>query len=179
MRLPIALLALLALPASAPAATVGLEGTQLVYRTDAGERADVFVSQGGDGLIRFDGPVQRSGPGCTGTDRIECAEAGVTGVAVITGDGNDRVSAYTLVPVALTLGAGDDEFAAQSSAAVTVDAGLGNDSGLSQARTASLAGGEGDDRLTLETQDFMRAPLVLDGGAGDASRRARAARRAA
>lgn len=170
MRLPVTvLLALLALPAAAHAGSVGLEGTQLVFRSDPGEPVKLFAGQVEVGRFVFAGPGHRAGPGCTSPqpDQIECPEAGVTGVSVVTGDGADSVSVFARVPVTLSLAGGDDEFVAQSSGAVAVDAGPGNDRGLSEARSVSLVGGEGDDRLELETYDFMEAPVVLDGGPGD------------
>ena len=165
MRLPIAVLLLLALPAPASAGVVGLEGTQLVFRADPGERARLADMHRAGGKLVVTGE-HRTGPGCTLTHQIECPAAGVTGVTVHTGARDDRVSLFVGVPVTLSLGAGDDRFFAQA-AAVAVDAGPGNDRDYSQARTATLVGGEGDDRLELETYDAMAAPVVLDGGAGD------------
>ncbi|MDA0182454.1 hypothetical protein OJ997_19250 [Solirubrobacter phytolaccae] len=165
MRLPVALfVALLALPASAQAGVVGLEGTQLVLRADPGEQVRVGILQPSGGQIRFTG-TPRVGAGCVAADgEVACPETGVTGVVVQTGDGDDRVSSFINVPLTLTLGGGDDVFFAQASAA-TVDAGPGNDRGYSQARSANVVGGAGDDRLELETNGL--GPLRLDGGAGD------------
>src|SRR5690348_9332572 len=100
MRLPLALtLALFGLPAAADAATVGLEGTQLVLRGAPQEQVRVGVLQPQGGKIVFAGRTLQPGPGCaTAGGGVECPEAGVTGVAVSTGDANDRVSVYTRVP---------------------------------------------------------------------------------
>ncbi len=46
MRLPMVLvLAALALPATAHAGTIGLEGAELVYRSDPGEVDDLLITQ--------------------------------------------------------------------------------------------------------------------------------------
>src|SRR5690349_15589211 len=99
MRLPVlfVLTAALAVPASAQAATVGLEGTELVYRGGPGE-VDDFVAQPGDpseapAKLYFTerGARITAGPGCEqprGTP--VCSLAGVTAIRVLAGDGDDR-----------------------------------------------------------------------------------------
>lgn len=169
MRLPIAVLALLALPATAQAGVVGLEGTQLVFRADPGER--VVLISGFDARKRlfFDAKGLRPGPGCAAAadGDVQCHPDGVTGVAIVTGDGDDTVAYWGALPVTLALGGGDDRFHAQSQA-VAVDAGPGADRGIvDSAPRVTLAGGDGDDRLDLYVGDRYRGPMALDGGAGN------------
>ncbi|RKQ88013.1 hypothetical protein C8N24_6049 [Solirubrobacter pauli] len=167
MRLPIAVLALLALPASAQAGVVGLEGTQLVYRSDPGEEVKLLSGYNGDGVFFFSGRGVRPGPGCGGTEGdVECPPAGVAGVTLVTGDGNDTVAYFGHLTVTMTLGAGSDRFHGQAQA-VVADLGPGNDVGLAETTQASVVGGEGDDQLDLYVEDFHKGPSTLDGGAGD------------
>lgn len=170
MRLPVAvLIALLTLPASAQAGTVALEGTLLVFRADPGER--VVLASGLDSRKRvfFDAKGVRPGPGCAAAadGDVECPPEGVTGVAIVTGDGNDAVAYWGALPVTLTLAGGDDTFHAQSQA-VAVDAGPGADRGVvDSAPQVALAGGDGDDRLDVYVGDRYRGPMALDGGPGN------------
>lgn len=168
MRLPIAVLvASLALPASAPAGVVGLEGTQLVFRADAGERVRLISGFDAREMYFFHGQGVRPGPACVAVkDGAQCPPAGVTGVAILTGDADDTVAYWGGGPVSMALGAGNDSFHGQAEA-VTADGGPGDDLGLVEGMQLSAVGGEGDDELRLHTSDGSRGPLALDGGAGD------------
>lgn len=168
MRLPAAvLIALLALPASAQAGVVGLEGTQLVFRTDPGEQVKLLSGFNGDKVFFFSGRGVRPGPGCGGAEGdVQCPPAGVTGVTFVTGDGDDTVGYFGSGAVTMALGAGDDRFHGQAQA-VAVDTGPGNDVGLVEARQARVVGGDGDDQLDFYVDDFNTGLSTLDGGLGN------------
>src|SRR5688500_7177660 len=98
MRLPVAVFAaLLALPASAQAGVVAVEGTQIVYRADPGADDNViFTEREDDGVVKvtpLNGKV-RLGPGCAERPLgNECPTAGMAGLTVFSGDGTDHVEA--------------------------------------------------------------------------------------
>lgn len=169
MRLVIVVLAaLLVLPASARAGVIALEGTQLVYRGDPGVADKLIFSEGDDALLVNPlGAPLRIGAGC-GDSRlgVQCPLAGVAGLTVFAGDGDDDVQAFTRLPVTLDLGDGDDHFDA-SGTAVTVLGGAGKDQGIVSADRAAIAGGDGNDGFEVEGSDRSSGPYALDGGPGD------------
>ncbi|RKQ88010.1 hypothetical protein C8N24_6046 [Solirubrobacter pauli] len=151
MRLLAFLLVLLAVPATASAAeTIGIEGTELVYRTDpAADDHGTFLLMEGDTkdeLFVIGGGVT-PGPGCEGVE-ISCSVAGITAVRVIGGSGDENVEVRGPWPVIADLGAGDDLFSATAPNAV-------------------IAGGPGDDRLDVYNEAAAPGPFQVDGGVGD------------
>ncbi|HYI18426.1 MAG TPA: calcium-binding protein [Solirubrobacteraceae bacterium] len=157
IRLALALAAATALiaPAAAPAATIGYEGTTLVYRAAPGEQNRVIVDGfGGDAEVSLsDSGVPRTFP----ADKCSTVgdDYGVT--CVLLGD------------VRVELGDGDDEgsfgLLAPGAPRYVLDGGPGADTlkGMrADVGAATLAGGDGDDVLT----SFERGE-TLDGGAGD------------
>lgn len=172
----------------APTATVGREGTELVYRAAPGQE-DRVVFAGPKGTVEVFGPAARvsAGPGCDATRRgVRCSTAGITAIRILAADGNDDVSTEVDLPVVVDLGPGNDRFegsakalaltggdgddeALFSSCAGTIDVGAGNDivDALAFDLTGPLqvVGGEGDDRLWLDGE--TGAGTALDGGAGD------------
>ena len=94
-RLPFAVfIATLAVPASAEAGTLALEGTELVYRASPGAE-DVFAARQEAGRLTFEGlegstPDLTPGTGCERAGRtVRCSLAQVTAVRVLAGDGDD------------------------------------------------------------------------------------------
>ncbi len=198
MRLPLAVavaLAALVAPASADAGLAAREGTEIVYRSDPGEK-DFFFAEAVEGTLHFRGPYARvtAGPGCSG-EPVTCSLDGITAIRVLAADGDDNVSVSGVVPVVADLGAGADEFIVGSQAGypatlmlalgegddsaevlaanVTVDAGPGNDridasvdQTLETTGPARVEGGDGDDTVYL---DGRTPGIVLSGGGGDDS----------
>lgn len=172
--LPLAALAtMLLMPAPARAATVGLEGTELVYRGGPGE-VDDFVAQPGDpsevpARLWFTvrgGPIT-AGPGCErrGGSPV-CSLAGVTAIRVLAGDGDDRPWVLSDIPVAIDLGPGDDDFRGRASV-LTLTAGEGNDLVDAETGGGTLDLGPGDDRAPVSTASVYAGPLHVEGGDGD------------
>lgn len=157
MRLPITvLLALLALPASAQAATVGVEGTELVYRADPGTADRVTVGARSDTVSVRAVAGAVAGPGCTNdtSQLLRCPAAGVTAIRVLAGDGDDRVDVLeTKLPVTADLGPGDD-------AAYVVEGGA----------QIALLGSDGDDEFGVGPAsgpvDIVCGPGADDWSAG-------------
>jgi hypothetical protein len=171
MRLPIAaLLALLAVPATAYAGTIGLENGELVYRADPGRADQLIFTDGEPGVLSVNplGDKLQLGPGCAEQDLgIQCPTAGVTGLTVIADDGRDDIQVFAALPLTVYLGAGDDGFDISGPPRVTLDAGPGKDSGAVAADAANIIGGEGDDGIELEGYDRSPGPYTVYGGPGD------------
>jgi Ca2+-binding RTX toxin-like protein len=176
-RLALAALTLLAVvPASAPAATVSREGSEIVFRSGPGE-ADGFRMDASakDSRVRFsdshgDASTISPGAGCAkegvrpgptpgsylaSADAI-CDSAGVTLVRILTGDGNDAFYVAGALPVDLDLGPGDDRV---STGGGQDDA--GNDR-LPTLPAATVTGGDGNDLL-----DIGARTAKVSGGAGN------------
>ncbi|MDA0182455.1 hypothetical protein OJ997_19255 [Solirubrobacter phytolaccae] len=168
MRALLVVAAVLAFPAAAHAGVVGLEGTQIVFRAEPGERLELRADGSVSDIQYFHAEGVRPGPGCERVedDEVSCRPDGVTGVTIFGGDQADRVSTRVPLPLTLALGAGNDDFSVVG-ATVTVDAGPGNDVGGVAGSRVSIVGGEGDDTLSLERSGRTVGPFVLDGGAGD------------
>lgn len=140
------LLALLVAPTSAQAATLGREGTELVYRSAPGQ-AELHMLIEEDGELLMLGGDVTPGEGCNGVE-VSCPLAGVTGLRVFLGDGDDRFDVRASLPVMVDGGPGADDI------------------GLSDTTRGPvlLSGGPGDDTLVMEG----RFPgITLDGGDGD------------
>jgi Ca2+-binding RTX toxin-like protein len=144
--------------------TVGGNGPVLTYTGDAsGNHAD--FKDFGDGLIRVensasDGPYSGAGESkpmtafspcfitSVDSDYAECSGAGLTSIAVSTGDGNDAVDEFKIgLPMTVAGGAGNDE----------VGGGAAGD---------TVLGEEGDDLVTGDPGGAEGADLV-DGGPGN------------
>ena len=175
MRLPLTALVLTLLaPASAEAGTVALEGTELVFRADPGQR-DQLVVMPEEGAVEFrsDGDID-AGTGCADRTarRARCPSAGVKAIRILAGDGSDSIVAGGPLPLFADLGPGDDELGAGGSdlgqqTSVTVDAGPGNDEVEASAESAAVSGGAGDDRLVIDSLSGAKGPFAIKGGAGD------------
>jgi hypothetical protein len=168
--LPVLLIAAFAVPTTAHAGTLGLEGAQLVYRADPGDRDRLVLTEQLDGSLAANplGDDLRLGPGCAEQDLgVECPAAGVAGLTIITGDGADDVTVIAkLLPVAIDLGEGEDTFDV-SGGTVTLTGGPGDDTGAIAASTATVTGGDGADGFEIEGFDDSTGPYAVDGGAGD------------
>ena len=121
--------ALLALPASAHAATVTNFGGTLTYAGTPGENGNITFSESAMGVtVRELGGGTITATGCTGTSpNVTCA--GVTKVVADGKDGDDVLNAagLTTVPATLDGGAGDDELQG-GDAADSISGGDGVDS---------------------------------------------------
>jgi len=149
-RPALVLLLLLAVPATASAGeTIGREGSELVYRTDpVADDGGAFLLMAGDTkdeLLVIGGGIT-PGAGCKGVE-VRCSVAGITGVRVVGGAGDENVEVRGPWPVVADLGAGDDAF-------------------LAEAPSAAVAGGPGDDRLDVANAENAPGPFQVDGGAG-------------
>ncbi len=167
-RLPLILLALLALAPTAEAATVRVETTcsnptgkgpetctgTLVFAAAAGEVNDVSAepTAGFTIVLRDAGAPLTAGAGCTQVDAasVRCPDAAGS---VALGDGNDRL-ALPVGRLAVSGDAGDDTLTAPG----TVRGGDGDDT----ISGSALDGGAGNDRLTGTSGDDE-----LFGGPGD------------
>ena len=185
-------LVLAAVPATAAAATVGLDGDALVYRAAPGEANRVLMQDGypDASKLRFEdqAPIA-AGPGCTTLDAttVECTVA--ARVRVELGDGHDSVSSYNTLShdalYELIGGDGDDALGGYADADLREDlqGGAGKDSLRGYGGADRLAGGAGDDTLQgdggadvllgEDGNDTLRgdhqaapAPDVIDGGPG-------------
>lgn len=175
MRLLVVLLLALAVPASAHAGTVGLEGTELVYRSAPGEKDD-FEGEVEDGVLIFGAPFEAPvpitpGAGCVfATPYVRCPLAGVTGIRLLTGDGDDDSMLHDApVPVVVELGPGDDTFSGsgESTPSLVITAGEGNDQASHAARSGTVDLGPGDDRAQLVVYEQSAGPVAVEGGDGD------------
>ncbi|MDA0172334.1 hypothetical protein OJ998_24740 [Solirubrobacter taibaiensis] len=168
MRPLLTLLFVLLVPATAQAATLGREGTELVYRSAPGQQELHLLMEDDDGgdLVMIGGDVT-PGAGCEGVE-VSCSLAGVTTVRVFLGDGNDRFEVRAPVAIVADLGPGNDEFEADGlGAVVTGGPGADHITGFNAENATGpfqLDGGEGDDTLVFAG----RMPgITLTGGAGD------------
>ncbi|WP_320670220.1 calcium-binding protein [Patulibacter defluvii] len=160
LLLPIAVLAGALLPtASAGAAQVVRDGSTIVLRAGPGEanhvavRGDAFDEQ----AIEFSDvvpPTVGDGLTCSETSAmgwyfVSCKAAGLSGIQIETGDGDDVVAVGEQIPVGGPL---------------TIDGGPGNDklTGPTGDRAVALNGGDGNDAL-----EGGAGPDVLHGGGGD------------
>ena len=163
MRLPIAtvLITALALPASASAGTVALEGTELVYRGDAAHERLVIMAEGEAVTFELDrAPVA----GCPPTG---CSAAGVTAIRVLSGAGDDTVVTGGPLPLNVDLGPGDDELIAGAGPkTLTLSAGPGDDRvEATPAERATVFGEAGRDSLYVDAEPDAIGPFLIDGGA--------------
>jgi len=175
-------------PATAQAATVGLEGTELVYRSAPGQ-ADLVEVEDEAGVFTFENQLEDQveitpGPGCERAGKnVRCAGRGVTTLRLLTADGDDEAATYVAVPVVADLGPGNDRFGGSGPSVVvaagdgddhtgfaggpgSMDLGPGNDSGtVTSVGPATVEGGEGNDKLFAD--GTSKRGVVLSGGAGD------------
>src|SRR3954452_8278405 len=168
-RLLIAVLAaVLALPASAQAASVTAADGMLTITAAPGEANQLTVTPGVATVDVLD-PVAplTPGAGClsSGSGRVTCTVAQLSRAVVALGARNDTFVAGGLLPVTVGDGAGDD----------TVTGGGGDDDFVAGAGADSYAGGAGSDRvdysartaaLTVDVDD-----VADDAGEGDNVRR--------
>jgi hypothetical protein len=151
-----ALLAALAVPGTASAATVSAAGGTLTFTAASGESNNLTVSVQ-SGLIRFEDTGVSSmtaGSGCTtsGAQRVNCVQTAVTGITTDLGDGNDRLNGGVLLPFSVYGGLGNDQITLFAGDDV-VDAGPGNDVVDTGWGDDTIDGGDGAD--------------TMSGGAGD------------
>jgi hypothetical protein len=168
----LALVVALLLPASARAATLGLEGTELVYRSDPAH-ADVIVLQNTEGTLFGHAPRDRDvdvvpGAGCERVEeQIRCPLAGVTAVRVLAGDGDDSmILILDEQPAIVDLGPGKDSFRGRAPT-LTLTGGDGRDYAESSASAGTLDLGPGDDEIVSDIGGESTGPLLLAGGDGD------------
>jgi Ca2+-binding RTX toxin-like protein len=131
-RVLASLVLLLALPASAHAATLTNFGGTLTYTAAPGEDNDVTFTQGAMSVtVTASDSDPITATGCTGTNpTFTCA--GVVKVVARSGDGHDKLDASRLTTVGAAL-----------------DGGTGDDELLPGEGADSLNGGDGIDRVTV------------------------------
>jgi len=141
------ILLVLLVPSTAQAATLGREGTELVYRSAPGQEELHLLMEGDDGDLIMVGGDVTPGAGCAGVE-VSCSLAGITTVRVLLGDGNDRFEVRAPVAVVADLGPGNDAFEAHT-------------------RSAAVTGGPGADRIDSFNAEKATGPFQLDGGVGN------------
>jgi len=176
--------ALVAVPAApAGAATVAVEGTEIVVRGGE-ERSELSIQDGGrdgegratHGLRDATQPLN-AGPGCVmDEDRATCAMPGpepATRIRVDLGAGDDRARQETAsdVPVELVGGEGNDLLAG-GAGADRIDGGPGfdflsgdevaNGPGADRRRPDELIGGPGRDQLLYASHNAGQLTVTLD-----------------
>jgi Ca2+-binding RTX toxin-like protein len=179
-----AALALLAVPAAAPAATVSASNGKLTYSAASGEANHLTVSSQ-NGQIRFQDTGVSSmtaGAGCSpsSAQRVSCSPTAVTAVTIDLGDGSDSLSADVLLPFAVYGGLGNDQiltFAGDDAVDGgpgndTIETGWGDDSIDGGDGGDSISGGYGDDTVVYATRtagvSVSLDDVANDGAAGEA-----------
>ncbi|HEY1596409.1 MAG TPA: hypothetical protein VGF74_13510, partial [Thermoleophilaceae bacterium] len=146
--------------APAAASTVQLDGPTLTYDAAPGESNRLTIAGSGGSLTVTDtGATVTAGPGCSSisSTKASCPAAGVSAMALSTGDMNDTASASSLsIPTTFSDGPGNDTMTG-GGAVDTFIAGTGSD---------TYHGGGGQDIVDYSART---APLTvtLDGVAGD------------
>lgn len=169
MRVLIVVVLALAFPAAAHAGgAIGLEGSQLVYRADPGTGGRLIIARADDTItVNPVGSELRVGAGCSsGRTGVGCPIAGVSGLTVLAGDGDDEVDVFVPMPVTFDAGPGDDLFNV-SGTTVAIDAGPGNDEVGVMADAGTVALGDGNDLAEVDGDGKGPGPYTIDGGAGD------------
>ena len=181
------------IPATSQAATVSVDGNQLVLQAAAGENSlrvegvdpGTRVQLGGAPITAY--PDALCDPAQWSANAVDC-DIQPGGVRVLAGDGDDTVNVYSGLPatqrVAVEGGEGADTLSAFSHGGTTsFDGGNGNDKLTGSRGTGQLLGGPGDDNLDGEEgtdevrggdgSDKLRGDAdgtpfadVMDGGAG-------------
>ncbi|HEX8741881.1 MAG TPA: calcium-binding protein [Thermoleophilaceae bacterium] len=177
------LLALLAVPAGASAATVSAADGKLTYTAASGEANHLTVSNA-SGLIRFDDTgvsAMTAGSGCTskGAQRVDCSPIAVAGVTADLGDGNDWLSGQVLLPFGVYGGLGNDQIAIFAGndvidagpGADSIDAGWGDDTIDGGDGADTISGGYGDDMVVYASRtagvSVSLDDVANDGAAGE------------
>jgi hypothetical protein len=160
------MLPLLAAALLAPAATIGLEGTELVYRSGPAQN-DTITFQNNEGVLFGPASGIAPGAGCERVEeRIRCPLAGVTAIRVFAGDGDDSVILILDEhPAIVDLGPGDDGFRGRAPV-LTLSGGDGFDYAESSASAGTLDLGPGDDVIDSDIGGESTGPLLLAGGDG-------------
>ncbi|RKQ88011.1 hypothetical protein C8N24_6047 [Solirubrobacter pauli] len=168
--IPLPLL-LLAAPTSVHAATVGREGTELVYRSAPGQE-DLFEAEHGGGALTFagrEGGNARITPaaGCTRErEVVRCPTDGLSAIRVLAGDSDDLIAMYGLpVPAIVDLGPGSDDFDGDAPA-LDLAAGGGSDRVGVVTRTGRIDLGPGEDYAQATIGKAFTGPLAVEGGEG-------------
>ena len=170
MRFPLLLL-FLALPATANAATVSVDGDALRVAAAPGETNEVTVAPGAPGTLAVAdsaAPLSAASGCAADDDLVVCT--GATRIEVALGDGDDELVLSALVPADATGEAGNDRLLVEPIVAplgpagypaLTLDGGEGDDALTSSGGADVLSGGPGFDTLTGGEADDR-----LDGGTG-------------
>ncbi len=168
-----ALAAALALPAAASATTVDSTGGTITVTAGAGESNHVIVSVVGSVVQVFDTAGVSSATGaCTRVSSLaaDCTLAGVTDLAVDTGDLGDRIINNVSLRSSLVGGTGDDEFVS-GPGRDAIRGGTGRDQADYSRRTANLvihAGSGGDDDGEFNERDEVFDDVEsFEGGSGN------------
>ena len=156
-------------PGTADAATLGREGTELVYRSAPGQ-AELHMLTEEDGELFMLGGDVTPGEGCSGVE-VSCSLAGVTGLRVFLGDGDDRFDVRASLPVTVDGGPGADtvDVSDTERGPVLLTGGPGNDTLTTAGRFPgiTLDGGDGDDVLGVAVTGGNTAIDVVCGAGAD------------
>ena len=158
------LLAGLALPASAGAATANVSGSTFTFTALQGESNDLTIEKDGGTFRVFDGAAPVSaGAGCSqrSVHRVNCTSTGVTLVRVFAGDQDDDVLTLIGSTDALLSGGPGIDTLIGSDGDDTISAGRGGFGFTSEA----LRGNDGEDTLNGPTSS--NGGSTMDGGPGD------------
>jgi hypothetical protein len=171
MRLPVfVFVLLLAVPAPASAGTLALEGTELVFRGDAAENRLTIEPAPDSFLVRVRAGTLAAGAGCAAVDagRVRCRSAGVTGLRLLGGDGDDSFVVGGPQPLIADLGAGDDTLVSEpGQTSVSVAAGPGKDLvEVQEAQSASVTADAGNDTVVAGAAEGATGPFTVLAGPG-------------
>jgi Ca2+-binding RTX toxin-like protein len=146
--------------APAAASTVALDGPTLTYDAAPGEANRLTISASGSNLSVTDsGATVTAGPGCSSisSTKASCPAAGVSAMALSTGDMNDTANVSSLsIPTTFSDGPGNDTMTG-GGAVDTFIAGTGSD---------TYHGGGGQDIVDYSARTAP-VTVTLDGVAGD------------
>lgn len=159
----IAAVAMLAAPATAPAASVSLRGKAIEVRDFGGEENAISIARAGRALVVSDGrrPLSAEG-GCRRQgDAVRCPLPSGARVLVRAGRGDDSVVVEDAIPGIQLFGDAGNDALAVSGGAALLSGGPGDDTLRSGSAGARADGGDGDDELLAG-----RRTVEFDGGAG-------------
>ena len=164
-------LAALLLPGAAQASTVSVSPTTgiLTYAAAQGEVNDIAIAQNNTIVkVQDSGATITAGAGCQSTDahNVLCSPQGVVRIAVGASDGDDRVTAKTLLPATLGGSAGNDTLTG-GSADEKFDGGSGDDAIDPGLGADQIKGGDDVDFVTYATRTARVEVSVGDGQAND------------
>jgi Ca2+-binding RTX toxin-like protein len=170
----VALSSLLA-PATADAASIGVENGAIRYVGDSGDNElIVWPAESGEHPFEVAGGTllgtgcHKRAPGDEGHGSVLCSLSGVSRIEILGGDGNDFYGGgsaeATDLPVLADMGAGDDRFEWGGAGLDFVVLGDGSDFAMDGPGDDHVEGGDGDDSMV---GNFFEGSDTLVGGNGN------------